>query len=152
MHIISLKIETHCFEAPADTCGTAVGMKHCDYSILVWVLINYHHSPCADEGFFLRAQVTPMVSGEGDAGSDGGTEEAEREREYVGCKPLAPAEATRIAEAAEAGTASRIGRIFYGSEPLYIFFRLHQLLYDRCAHSLPCPGTHLTLEDLGISV
>ncbi|KAK9905961.1 hypothetical protein WJX75_009654 [Coccomyxa subellipsoidea] len=82
--------------------------------------------------------VTPMVSGEGDAGSDGGTEEAEREREYVGCKPLAPAEATRIAEAAEAGTASRIGRIFYGSEPLYIFFRLHQLLYDRLRRAVRC--------------
>lgn len=89
-----------------------------------------------------------MVSGEGDAGSDGGTEEAEREREYVGCKPLAPAEATRIAEAAEAGTASRIGRIFYGSEPLYIFFRLHQLLYDRCAHSLPAPAHISRLKNL----
>lgn len=148
MHIISLKIQTHCFEAPADTYGTAVGMKHCDHSTGV----DAHHSPCADEEIFLRAQVTPMVSGEGDAGSDGGMEEAEREREYVGCKPLAPAEATRIAEAAEAGTASRIGRIFYGSEPLYIFFRLHQLLYDRCAQSLPCSGTHLTPEEPGISV
>lgn len=82
------------------------------------------------------AQATPAVSGEGDAGSDGGTEEAERERAFVGCKPLAPAEATRAAEAAEAPTAPRIGRIFYGNDTFYIFFRLHQLLYDRCAHAL----------------
>ena len=74
-----------------------------------------------------------MVSGEADAGSDGGTEEAERERVFVDCKPLAPAEATRAAEAAEAGDAQRIGRIFYGNDTFYIFFRLHQLLYDRCA-------------------
>ncbi len=90
-----------------------------------------------------------MVSGEGDAGSDGGTEEAEREREYVGCKPLAPAEATRAAEAAEAGSAPRIGRIFYGNDTFYIFFRLHQLLYDRCAHPFytPCSQGSACLRD-----
>ncbi len=94
-----------------------------------------------------------MVSGEADAGSDGGTEEAERERVFVGCKPLAPAEATRAAEAAEAGDAQRIGRIFYGNDTFYIFFRLHQLLYDRCAlPKLPpqlmceCPSPSLNAE------
>ncbi|CAL8471863.1 g11405 [Coccomyxa elongata] len=82
--------------------------------------------------------ATPMVSGEADAGSDGGTEEAERERVFVGCKPLAPAEATRAAEAAEAGDAQRIGRIFYGNDTFYIFFRLHQLLYDRLRRAVRC--------------
>lgn len=71
-----------------------------------------------------------MLSEEPDAGSDGGTEEAERERGFAACKPLAPAEATRQAEAAEAPTP-RLGRIFYGNDTFYIFFRLHQLLYDR---------------------
>lgn len=36
------------------------------------------------------------------------------------------------AEAAEGGGAQRVGRIFYGNDVFYIFFRLHQLLYDRC--------------------
>jgi hypothetical protein len=74
-------------------------------------------------------QATPMMSEEHD-GSDGATDEAEHERGFAGCKPLAPAEATRQAEAAES-EAPRIGRIFYGNDTFYIFFRLHQLLYDR---------------------
>lgn len=81
-----------------------------------------------------------------DASDGGGEGAAERERAYLGCKPLAPAEATRVAEAAEAGGVSRLGRIFYGNDTAYIFFRLHYLLYDRCRCCLPCARAHSCVQ------
>lgn len=84
-------------------------------------------------------QGTPLRLEEHADASDGGAEgAAERERAYLGCKPLAPAEAARAAEAAEAGGAPRAGRIFYGNDTAYIFFRLHHLLYDRCVAAPAC--------------
>ena len=62
-------------------------------------------------------------------GSADGLDEAEAEQRFACCKPLAPVESERW----HGGDTRRIGRIFYGNDTFFTFFRLHQHLYDRRA-------------------
>lgn len=62
-------------------------------------------------------------------GSADGLDEAEAEQRFACCKPLAPVESERW----HGGDTRRIGRIFYGNDTFFTFFRLHQHLYFRRA-------------------
>ena len=76
------------------------------------------------------------MPGEVDDSADG-ADEAEQAPRYARCKPLAPVDSARW----HAGEPSRLGRIFYGNDNFFIFFRLHQHLCDRHApisECLPC--------------
>ena len=61
------------------------------------------------------------------------------------------AAARQDGEAETSGSGAERGRVFYGHDGYYVFFRLHQCLYERCAaafawhslfgeHSLPLPA------------
>lgn len=53
------------------------------------------------------------------------------------CKPLATYVGERVA--AQQGPASLpAGRVLYGNDAIYLFFRLHQLLYDRLRQARRC--------------
>ena len=67
-----------------------------------------------------------MMSAEADGSADG-ADEAEQEQRFARCRPLAPADSARW----RASEQHRLGRIFYGNDNFFIFFRLHQHLYDR---------------------
>ncbi|KAK9814633.1 hypothetical protein WJX72_009077 [[Myrmecia] bisecta] len=69
---------------------------------------------------------------EEEAGSED-VDAAERERSYAQCKPLAP---ERMADQGE--TSMTPGSVFYGNDTFYIFFRLHQFLYDRLRRARKC--------------
>ena len=71
-------------------------------------------------------QATPVMSAEADGSADG-ADEAEQEQRFARCRPLAPADSARW----RASEQHRLGRIFYGNDNFFIFFRLHQHLYDR---------------------
>mmetsp|Transcript_24143 Transcript_24143/g.29248 ORF Transcript_24143/g.29248 Transcript_24143/m.29248 type:complete len:1244 (-) Transcript_24143:506-4237(-) len=69
---------------------------------------------------------------------EGEEEEEEPEQEaFTGCKPLAPP--AEIPQEGEDGPIppAIASRVFYGNDNFYIFFRLHQYLYERicAAHS-----------------
>ena len=72
-----------------------------------------------------RAQ-TATSGGEDLGPSSEEPEPAGNERAYAACKPLAPADAAR-----GAGAGAAPGRVFYGNDQFYLFFRLHAHLYDR---------------------
>ena len=76
-------------------------------------------------------QATPVMSAEADGSADG-ADEAEQEQRFARCRPLAPADSARW----RASEQHRLGRIFYGNDNFFIFFRLHQHLYDR--QVIPC--------------
>ena len=77
---------------------------------------------------------------------------------YAHCTPLAPmtrgialqavargdgegGEAANLRQTAEDGLGDDTLRVFYGNDAYYVLFRLHQYLYDRCAHTAcPCPA------------
>ena len=80
------------------------------------------------------AQAEQVLPGEVDDSADG-ADEAEQDQRYARCKPLAPVDSARW----HAGQPSRLGRIFYGNDNFFIFFRLHQHLSDRQA---PSPVSH----------
>lgn len=63
-------------------------------------------------------------------------EPAGNERAYAACKPLAPADAAR-----GAGAGAAAGRVFYGNDQFYLFFRLHAHLYDRRGPSAVPPAS-----------
>ena len=71
-------------------------------------------------------QAEQALPGEVDDSADG-ADEAEQEQRFARCKPLAPVDSERW----HAGEPSRLGRIFYGNDNFFIFFRLHQHLSDR---------------------
>jgi len=58
-----------------------------------------------------------------------GTPEVDSEKAYLNCKPLAPTDYVRKAHQPESPATA--GRVFYGNEQFYQFFRLHQHLYER---------------------
>ncbi len=68
---------------------------------------------------------------------------------YAACKPLAPVvrlPAPAPAQSSDGEDAAAApeeqpeppSRVFYGNEQFYVFFRLHQYLYDRCAPEPAC--------------
>lgn len=75
----------------------------------------------------MAVQAVPALSAEVNGSADG-VDEAELEQRYARCKPLAPADSARWHGNQE---PSRAGRIFYGNDNFFVFFRLHQHLYDR---------------------
>lgn len=57
---------------------------------------------------------------------------------YARFKPVAgvyahSAAARQDGEAETSGNSAERGRVFYGHDGYYVFFRLHQCLYERCA-------------------
>ena len=58
-------------------------------------------------------------------------ESVESDQSCSDCKPLAPTDNVRQAHQPENAPAA--GRIFYGNEAFYQFFRLHQHMYERYA-------------------
>ncbi|KAK9837425.1 hypothetical protein WJX81_001540 [Elliptochloris bilobata] len=76
---------------------------------------------------------TAMSGGEDMDPSSEEPEPAGNERAYAACKPLAPAEAAR-----GAGAGAAAGRVFYGNDQFYLFFRLHAHLYDRLRRGVEC--------------
>ena len=67
---------------------------------------------------------------------EGEGSDEEPDKPFINCKPLAPAEHVR--QAHQPATPPEVGRVFFGNDPFYHFFRLHQHLYDRC-RPLPLP-------------
>lgn len=73
-------------------------------------------------------------------------DETSGEREFINCKPLAPAEAVRQAHASAASASVPASRVIYGNDSFYIFFRLHHYLYDRSAARLSAHPPPLPLS------
>ena len=65
---------------------------------------------------------------------EGEVSDEEPDKAYLSCKPLAPAEEVRKSH--QAVVVPQAGRVFYGNDPFYHFYRLHQHLYDRCRYLL----------------
>ena len=53
----------------------------------------------------------------------------ESDQTCLNCKPLAPTDHVRQAHQPE--DAPQAGRVFYGNEVFYQFYRLHQHMYER---------------------
>ncbi len=54
------------------------------------------------------------------------------------CKPLATFVGERVAAQEGFGGGLPAGRVLYGNDGIYLFFRLHQLLYDRLRQARRC--------------
>ena len=97
--------------------------------------------------------VRGTVVGAGAGGAGTGTVSVEEEEEadetdYMQCRPVVPwvkgmqpptpPPATPAASSPGDGTLHPHCRVFYGNEPLYVLFRLHQILYDRLRAARQC--------------
>ena len=72
-----------------------------------------------------------------DNSEDTGDSEGAVSKAYARFKPVVsayePVEANQDAEVAgPSGNNAERGHVFYGHDGYYVFFRLHQFLYDRC--------------------
>ena len=73
-----------------------------------------------------------------DNSEESGDSEGAMNKAYARFKPLAgvyahSAAARQDGEAETSGNSAERGRVFYGHDGYYVFFRLHQCLYERCA-------------------
>ena len=76
-----------------------------------------------------------------DNSEESGDSEGAMNKAYARFKPLAgvyahSAAARQDGEAETSGNSAERGRVFYGHDGYYVFFRLHQCLYERCAKLL----------------
>lgn len=76
-----------------------------------------------------------------DNSEESGDSEGAMNKAYARFKPLAgvyahSAAARQDGEAETSGNSAERGRVFYGHDGYYVFFRLHQCLYERCVKLL----------------
>ena len=74
-----------------------------------------------------------------DNSEESGDSEGAMNKAYARFKPLAgvyahSAAARQDGEAETSGNSAERGRVFYGHDGYYVFFRLHQCLYERCTN------------------
>ena len=80
-----------------------------------------------------------------DNSEDTGDSEGAVSKAYARFKPVvsayAPAEQPNqdAAAAGPSGSSAERGHVFYGHDGYYVFFRLHQYLYDRFVHKSQSP-------------
>jgi hypothetical protein len=83
--------------------------------------------------------LQPMVTEATETNSeDTGDSEGAVSKAYARFKPVTgvythSAAARQDGEAETSGNGAERGRVFYGHDSYYVFFRLHQCLYERCA-------------------
>ena len=77
-----------------------------------------------------------MTEASADNTEDSGDSEGAVSKAYARFKPLAgvysqSAAARQNGEPETSGSSAERGRVFYGHDGYYVFFRLHQCLYER---------------------
>lgn len=96
-----------------------------------------------DDADVLKSDQAMTTEASADNSEESGDSEGAMNKAYARFKPLAgvydqSAAARQDGEPETSGNTAERGRVFYGHDGYYVFFRLHQCLYDRLRQAHKC--------------
>lgn len=102
----------------------------------VFKAIHVVSSPPKQQKAYLLCMQAMTTEASADNSEESGDSEGAMNKAYARFKPLAgvydqSAAARQDGEPETSGNTAERGRVFYGHDGYYVFFRLHQCLYDR---------------------